>query len=324
MHARRSLGGITVGAVVIITPVLAVSILPTATTQSARALEAPVSSTAQLESAPLQVALTQKVYEALNATEWPAGFESQIGIGGGIEEEYALCSDPQTAPEDGCAWGEGERSVIVVGDSIAGAYLPTLRNSFDSADWTTRSFAMNGCQFSSLDLTSGSAKDRCASRKAAAINAITETKPDVVIVATHFSVSRLPGASENLTFDEWQRGFHEQLELVTPHASQTLIVTPPPYEKQITECFTSASRPSDCTSSPTHGYGQRVAAVLAIDDARVVTVVDSAPWFCYSDLCPAFVNGTLTKADMLHPNQVYMRQIQPVVEEALDGVVAEQ
>ncbi len=321
-YGRPAQYGLLAGLCFLIVPVLAIAFLPPATSQAETVVvpPAPTAATDAPDSTPEQTALTASIVDALNATSWPAEFDAQVGVGGGLDQEYADCADPATAPREGCQWGAGAKTAIVVGDSIASAYLPTLRAVLEPAGWSVRSFAMNGCEFSSLDLTSGGAAERCGERKADAVAAIESTKPQAVFVATQFSVSNLTGSTENVPFEEWQAGFSSQLDLVKPHAGRTIIVTPPPYEKQITDCYTAVAAPADCVSTPTEGYELRADAVskLAADN---VAILPSAPWFCYDGKCPPFVGGTLTKADTVHPNQPYMRQIQLAVVEAMNGVL---
>lgn len=94
----------------------------------------------------------------------------------------------------------------------------------------------------------------------------------------------------------------------------------PPLDKSIAECYaTATSVPADCISEVTDQW-RAVADVEKRVAASVDGIwIDSRPWFCREDLCPAFVGSMLTKRDRPHMTMAYADRITPVISEALSA-----
>ncbi|PFG19894.1 peptidoglycan/LPS O-acetylase OafA/YrhL [Serinibacter salmoneus] len=271
---------------------------------------------------PAQLEVTQALEDALGTSAWPEAVVEQIGTGSGMSEEFSECADPATAPDGGCTWGDGERTAVLLGDSTAAAYAPILVDILTDQGWTVRSLAMNGCEFSTLDLTSGGAAERCADWKEEADQLVQETQPDAVIITTQFSISTITGTTGNLPVEDWTTGFTEAVQAVVGSTEKVVLLTPAPYEKQVSECYSTLSAPADCVSTPTQGYLDRASVVRDLAGADpTIEAIESQDWFCVDGLCPAFAQDELTKADTVHPYQPYLTAIRPAIEDALLGAL---
>lgn len=266
---------------------------------------------AQGDRSDAQYALTTDIVAGLNATTWPDDIDQQLATSAQWDKTVRDCADPATFASDGCSFGSGERVAYVVGDSLATAYVPVLREVLP--DWTIVQFTLNGCEFNTLILASERSQPHCADRIDDAIAAVNEHRPDVVFVTSQWATHRVAGAEKAVPFDEWSAGAEAALDRL---AAPTVYVAPPPFEVNIGECYSGLASSQSCISDVNTAWRQSVDVMTAraerVDDFTFVT---SRDWFCHYGQCPAVVRGELTRSDLVHPGQRYLAAISDVIGE---------
>jgi hypothetical protein len=170
-------------------------------------------------------------------------------------------------------------------------------------------------------MANDAAQDSCQERKDRAVAAIVSSVPELVIVTSSWQPHTPVGSAETISVAEWQSSVRDQIDLVTAATTQVIYVAPPPYEKNVVECYTILSAPADCASRPTDGWVASSTALWRADQSSdKVTYVDTRPWFCVGNDCPPFVGGALTKADRQHATSAYIDRLVPVMTEAFNTI----
>ncbi|WP_447644320.1 SGNH hydrolase domain-containing protein [Nocardioides zeae] len=95
------------------------------------------------------------------------------------------------------------------------------------------------------------------------------------------------------------------------------MLAPPPSDVNIDECYNLLSSPVDCVSEVRGQWRGMRDAEAAMAEEMGATYVDSRDWFCADDRCPAFVDETLVKVDLVHFSQPYQRLMQAAFTERL-------
>jgi peptidoglycan/LPS O-acetylase OafA/YrhL len=278
--------------------------------------------------------LSKQIAAAVQAKKWPDTLTPSVADVSGeqLPGNAGSCGGPTMLPADQCTFGDpnAPHKAVLVGDSIAQAYVPALAAIFGSGDWTLRITSMYACPF--VDLKIGNvpkAADLCAARRAQEVEAITSAKPELVLVASTYLRGVDVATGAKATAADWASAFTRQLQQIKG-VGTTVLLTPPPYEKDTAACYTPYSSPSDCLSRVGSSYWQQMAMNQQAQIKKLGGVfVDTSRWFCTSSgVCPAFVGTTLVKKDAYHPTVAYMNLITPAITETfqklgiLDGHTA--
>ncbi|OZC78484.1 acyltransferase [Rhodococcus sp. 06-418-1B] len=317
-----------VGAVVLTTAAFGAFALqpiepPTAPPSRAVVAERPVESTESLPLGPVQAALAAEIDAALDASEWPDLVPSMDDAIDGAQAptDIVECGLAATPDPSTCTWGapDARRTIMVLGDSMAMSYVQPIRNFAEASngEWKVRSEAMFGCAFVDMDITTvdTATTEACPGRKEAAIRAVNEQRPDVVVITNlHTDVSP----------ELWVPGMQRLTDRFKSSVGKIVFLSAPPNDKKASDCYTRTSVPADCISRVTDTWRARNRAEVNLA-ARVGGVhIDSRALFCTpDDYCPSFVGTTPTKSDSAHLTIEYGQKISPAFEELLrsSGVV---
>ncbi|MFI8565517.1 acyltransferase family protein [Rhodococcus sp. NPDC078407] len=249
---------------------------------------------------PAQTALAAEIDAAVNATEWPVltptmdeaitGAQAPGGIA-----ECGLVDRPDAAQ---CTWGASDapKTMMILGDSMAMSFVQPIKNFAEASggQWRVRSEAMFGCTFVDMDVTTQDAgtSAACPSRKAAAIAAVNEVRPDVVIITNLHS---------DIAAELWIPGVKRLTDQFASNVGKILILAAPPNDKKPADCYTRASKPADCLSRVTDTWKVRSRADRNLAYRVGGTYVDTRSLFCTPDnYCPSFAGTTPMKSDSAH------------------------
>jgi hypothetical protein len=267
---------------------------------------------------PLAAALRGEITAALQATEWPQldpSIEAVINSSP-VPTEVADCVGKAIPNAELCTWGSPTAStrVVIVGDSVAMTYLGPLRQLAGDL-LQVHSEVMYGCNFVD-DLIANAEQslvDACPARKDHAIEVISATNPDFVIISNSYGEKHIAGSNADMSPAQWGESMKRITEKI--RGSRIMFLSPPPADKQISDCYTRASTPADCISTVTRQWPTM--ADIEQDLAKSIDGIwmDSRPWFC-QQLCPAFVGTTVTKNDRVHMSEAYGLKISPVIGES--------
>lgn len=136
---------------------------------------------------------------AAEATSWPQLVPSVDELSPNVE--MGECLNPEAPGDSSCLFGSGDRKVVVIGDSVAAAWIPALRQVFSERGYLLKGITYSTCPFSAVqvDLDMGrEASDRCNGSRVEIVAAITEIEPDLVLVLdSAFSVIQTTGLGED-------------------------------------------------------------------------------------------------------------------------------
>ncbi|OZF07500.1 acyltransferase [Rhodococcus sp. 15-1154-1] len=311
-----------VGAVVLMTAAFGAFALqpvepPTAPPARAVVPEQTVDAVVAVPLGPANAALASEIDAAVNASEWPDLVPSMDDAIDGAQAptDIVECGLAATPDPSTCMWGspDAPRSIMVLGDSMAMSYVQSIRNFAEASngEWKVRSEAMFGCAFVDMAVTTvdGATVEACPGRKDAAVRAVIETRPDVVIVTNlHTDVSP----------ELWVPGMQRLTDRFESSVGKIVFLSAPPNDKKASDCYTRTSAPADCISRVTDTWRARNRAEINLA-ARVGGVhVDSRALFCTpDDFCPSFVGTTPMKSDSAHMSVEYGQKISPAFGELL-------
>jgi peptidoglycan/LPS O-acetylase OafA/YrhL len=276
---------------------------------------------------PMQDNLTTQIRTALEATRWPADLDPSM--------DEAMAS--QQAPDDvmpcgtkavveaNCTWGgaDAKRTVMIVGDSIGVTYVEAFRTALkDYPNWRVKAYTSFGCPFMSVDTKNSDTQTEsvCPDRREAALAAIQRVKPDLLVVANTYTPLTPVDQDAAMSADGASIATIGLVQQVADSASKVLLLAAPPYEKSPEECYTRTSSPADCANTIVDDWQAHADADRSqIDIIPNGVFIDSSPWFCTLDLCPAFVERTPVHEDAFHMTQWYAAKIGPVIFEYLQA-----
>lgn len=90
--------------------------------------------------------------------------------------------------------------------------------------------------------------------------------------------------------------------------------------RNLLECATKVSEPSDCAVDDTDRYVSTVnAEKTAAESVEGTRFVSTVPWFCGSSSCPPFAGTTPIFKDPQHITPEYSVKLAPVLSEAILG-----
>ncbi|WP_330216851.1 SGNH hydrolase domain-containing protein [Leifsonia xyli] len=184
--------------------------------------------------------LQAKLSTALQATSWPQ-LDTDPGDPKGpqLDPRFDECSSFKYKRES-CTFGDpaAPKTAVLVGDSIAAAYLPGLAEVFGQGEWKLETAALYACPF--IDLRLGdraAAADACEKRRDAEVELVTSTNPDLVIVANTYLRNKTLDTGKSATLNEWQTAFDAQLTKLNGSYKSITVLPPPPYGASVETCY---------------------------------------------------------------------------------------
>lgn len=325
-----ALGVLTVAAV-------GVSAYALAAPRTATAVALPVPSADAVNGAPATVtalsARTASIQTALSTKDWPAltpDLDSLESKGRGIVSCQFGPKDalPSEADVDGkCLNGEKAASklAVLVGDSYAAAISPGVIDALGPDGWKVIVLTKNSCPAISIavKLEGGEAYPGCTDFQKFAAAQVGRLAPDMVILSSWNGqiVEHLAsGASGAAALSEWKAAFQASTSSYSQMAAKVVAISPPPHGKNLQECATPLSHPSDCRSPVTDSFLSFVAAeqsavgAVGKQSAKYVSMLD---WFCTAGQCPPFIGANPVYVDGGHLTNTAAKAIAPLLKQAL-------
>ncbi len=225
---------------------------------------------------------------------------------------------------------DGEKSIVVLGDSHARALSPAIEEIGRQDGHRVYVLVYSGCMATSLtqiERSTGRAWEGCEDFKDWAQQTIADLAPELVVVSTSAGRVQDPETGDTVAGSpELQRyhqllrqGWSELFEQLDEVADEVAVVGNTPKLPRETGVCLSLGRPDlgDCAFEP-GPYAEREAATsfAAARDAGV-GFVDAERWFCSDGICPSVVGDFITMRDSEHMTPDYARWLAPAVAEAL-------
>lgn len=223
---------------------------------------------------------------------------------------------PQDAPNS-------DYTVMLIGDSHAGQWLPALQALASSKGWTIISHTKSSCPVIDANLiVAQSAYPECRDWGRSVLADVTSRKPDLVVTAmiTNHFVEGATSASENqaLLADGLRRVWTPIAEAGIPIVA---IAGTPRMQKSVPDCLAENPRSYEACGRPVgEALGQdqairRAAAEMAVK----VALVDMTEGICTSAFCPAVAGNVIVYRDENHLTVEYAKSLSPLLSGKLEG-----
>lgn len=285
------------------------------------ALSATPSASAAAASEP-EADLQGQIEAALRASKWPEVTPSLDSLGSlnfTAEDSQGCVEAHEGGHSCDFSGSNPAKLAVIVGDSIAVAWIPTVRSALEAKGWTVGVLAMVGCPF--IDASSQNSDEglqaACPAQKATALRVIQEQKPALVIASNSYGI-KFDGqtdAASNLELREG--GLSSYFKTVSSSAGQLVVLSPPPGAKNPVECATPFSSPGDCATTVSEDWMAVLEAERSATKQSGGLFIDTRPWFCAGTSCPAFVGKTTVRRDGVHITENYAKMIAPQLSAAL-------
>ncbi len=316
----RTVGLSAVGAAVV--AVAAVVFVPWGNGADAQAQAARAAADrAAADDLPPLTPLQQDIQEATLATEWPADLDPSLEeLPGYLTEQWdsgCLLVGPSNV--DDCRFGRptATRSLALLGDSFAAAWLPALQQELVPAGWSVQTLTAGLCpNITELTLFDDQPYTACVEHRDWAIDHIVATRPDVVVLSHSWRAQLQRGADRETLY---QDGLRDVVRRVQASGAEVVVLGAPPGSASLQVCPTSLNGPDDCLRGPAATFDDQVASERLVAAATGARAIDPEQWFCLDDLCPTFVGSTAVYADGKHVTREYAERIAPDLVAAILG-----
>ncbi len=272
---------------------------------------------------PAGESLQKELAAAVPETSWPR-FEpslEELMSEDPHPERVLQCGEPGNHTAEECTFGPADatKHAVLVGDSISQRWAIPLTRLYAGNGWNIRIFGRPGCPFNDYPMIkSPEEQSICQERKQQAVDFIQGTKPDIVIVGNTMVPERLSTTGKEATAIDWQAGMTSILDRISA-SKQRLILSPPPFDKDVRECYSPVGGPRDCLGTVTSLWYDIARADTGAADASRSVYLDTRSLFCTpDDACPSFAGGIPVKKDHTHLTMPYGYHIQDALEELLD------
>lgn len=266
------------------------------------------------------------VSAALAAGEFPEFSPpvESLGTSAWIDEVNSDgCAEIAARNFDGCAQGppSAVKTVAVLGDSYAIAWLPGIRAAAEGANYRVVPLTKGQCPAASVRVTRDGGTDypECGEHREWALEQVREIKPDLLILAdADNTLSRLASGSGGdgtpSAVNEVQDGLSDTIAAVQDSVGQVLLLAPPPAGRNLQDCVTRVGSPRDCVSAVSAQWRQMQEAQEGAAASTGARYVATDRWFCdAAGACPGFVGTTPVRVDTSHITPAYSRFLAPVL-----------
>lgn len=264
--------------------------------------------------------LQAEIQAALSASSWPETTPAVASAREAAAPELAgdqQCMHPSNLTDPSiCMFGEGDKTAVLLGDSVSVAWMPGIREALEPEGYKVRAIGYGSCPFvmAEVHLPDRPAEtERCNNFHQNVIGLLEKIDPEIVILSNN------QGGYNALVEgpDAWFDGRRAALEAVGGEGRQVFILEPPPVGKVPEECATPVSTPDNCESEIGRDWKEMVAGDAEAAAAAGATLIDTESWFCANGRCPIFVGDTPVRTDHIHITSTYGQRLAPLIAEAL-------
>ncbi|NHU47593.1 acyltransferase [Rhodococcus sp. A14] len=323
--------GIGIGALALVTAGLAAyALTPSAPTLLPPAASAGpnLSVTKAAVVGPEQAKLTAELNSALKAEQWPPDLTptmDEVISESPNRTDVSDCGGPRPPALSACTWGSttAPHTLTMVGDSTSMAYAEAFKwvaNNSNGA-WKVQLLSMTGCSFMIGDLQAPNQtlQSACPGRVASEIQSVGSARPDIVVVTNNYADRKFVSTGQPMSLPERTDAVANAIAQIASHASTVIMLPPPPADKELQQCYTRRSAPTDCVTTVTTDWlrFEEVDRNVA-DRFKNANFLETRRWFCSeSSYCPAFAGTLPTKRDKVHVTPDFSDRLGPVVRESL-------
>ncbi|WP_292866343.1 acyltransferase family protein [Microbacterium sp.] len=263
-------------------------------------------------------ALQSDLAAAAAATTWPElhpSLDEVMAQSSGANPARA-CFSPSPAPSaPDCTWGspDAPHHLYLVGDSTAMAYAPALRELAQNSGGAIRvtTVGLYGCRFTDVLVQNDDpdVMNACPGRKADVAAMIAADRPEAVLVSNAYTLAQTADGRDLSASD---LAGAEAAEVASyDMAGRVVFLAAPPEGAPLGNCYTQVGSPYACATSVNQTWTDIQAAMEQMAAARGEHVMDSRPFTCWNDVCPAFAGTLPIRYDQTHLTVDYSAHIAP-------------
>ncbi len=214
-----------------------------------------------------------------------------------------------------CPHGEGDRTLVVIGDSHARAWIPAFNRIIEAGQWEAYYLVKPQCTAAHVTIASLDDDEPftdCTEFQDWVVEQVADLHPDLVVVASSPPVNGIFDGDTRITSADGiipilRQGYDDLFLALSEHADQVALVRDVPKSPDDPATCLSTGDPSlgDCMFEPVER--STVLGDVAVEAARTsgIEVVDPTPWLCYQGECPIVIGGTLSYRDTDHITTEY-------------------
>ena len=214
-----------------------------------------------------------------------------------------------------CPHGDGDRTLVVIGDSHARAWIPAFNRIIEAGGWTAYYLVKPQCTAAHVTIASldhDAPFTDCSDFQDWVVDEVADLHPDLVVVASSPPVNGVFDGDSRVTSVDGivpvlREGYDDLFADLGQHADQVALIRDVPKSPDDPATCLSSGNPSlgDCMFEPVER--STLLGNVAVDSARAsgIEVVDPVPWLCYQGECPVVIGGTLSYRDTDHITTEY-------------------
>jgi peptidoglycan/LPS O-acetylase OafA/YrhL len=277
-------------------------------------------SSAVVEPGNAGAAVQTELSAAIAATSWPVLTPSldEVIARSSSDNPARNCFQPEVVPDPkACTWGDPDapRHMYLVGDSSAMAYAPALKAIAETSEgaWQITTVGMYGCRFTDVlvDNSDSAVMAACPQRKDDVRQMIALAPADLVLVSNAYTLGHTSDGRD-LSADDLMVA--AQAEVGSYGAAGGVVyLSPPPHGQDLGRCYSPLTAPSACLSAVESTWHDMQGAASTVAASTGGHVIDSLPFSCVDDVCPAFAGRLPIRYDETHLTVAYAQRIAPVL-----------
>ncbi len=211
---------------------------------------------------------------------------------------------------------DGERTVVVTGDSHARAWIPAFDRIAASNGWTAYYLVKSQCTAAHVTvapLNNDEPFTACTDFQDWVVDTVEEIEPDLVVVASSPPVNGVFD-DDGMRYERLDKvipllaeGYRQLFDELGDVAERVVLLKDVPRNSDDPATCLSSGEPDlgKCSFTPEERADRLAALAAATARAQGAAVVDPTPWLCYEGECAVVVGGTLTYRDTSHLTTEY-------------------
>jgi len=194
-----------------------------------------------------------------------------------------------------------KRKLIIIGDSHAYSFLPTIQNSFDLKLWKVSLYVKANCAFALESYESN--LQQCLKHRSWVFQQLRKMNPDLILI--HDSGTRKD-------VFRWRLSMKNAITQL-PADVPVIYVSPFPIMGDLHTCLSGSSDSIlDCTTEVEPKLSNFRLLTADLFNNRNAVVIDPVPWVCYQGQCPPIINSKIVSVDGGHITPAFARLLSPL------------
>jgi hypothetical protein len=210
---------------------------------------------------------------------------------------------------------EGDRTLVLIGDSHARQWVPPLDALAQRYGYTAYFLIREGCPSSDVTpwMVHGGPSTDCEAFQEWARQQVEELQPDVVLLGSEANRRGFTSDDGELVDDEatmatlYRDGMEREIDDLSPNAGRVIVVgDPPAVMEHPGRCLSERDATLKSCLSPEDKVSLTfIDSLRQAAQSRGVEFVETAAWFCADGLCPSVVGDYIAHRDRTHISQTY-------------------